>query len=174
MKFVKAKPEQFAEIVRIYEHVKDLLNDKDIDQWTEDYPDREVIRKDLENRNMYLLVNEGEIAAIAVLDQNQEPEYQVIPWQDKAGDFLVVHRLCVNPDFQGKGISRVLLDEIEQFAKDHGYTSIRLDTQMINERAMNLYESHDYEKRGKFYFSHASWPFMAFEKRMARNPSQKS
>lgn len=87
---------------------------------------------------------------------------------------MVVHRLCVNPDFQGKGISQILMDEIEQFVKDHGYTSIRLGTQIINEKAMNLYESYNYEKGGEFYFSSVSRPFMAFEKRMARNPSRKS
>ncbi|MGA8941980.1 MAG: GNAT family N-acetyltransferase [Thermoactinomyces sp.] len=166
MEFVKARPDQFSEIVRIFEHVKEGLREQGIDQWTEDYPDREILQKDIGNGNMYLLVSEGEIAAIAALDQNQEPQYEDIPWKDKTGNFLVVHRLCVNPDYQGKGISRLFMDEIERFAKDQGYSSIRLDTQMVNEKAMNLYESHDYEKRGTFYFPHASKPFMAFEKKL--------
>lgn len=164
MEFAKATPQQADEIFQVYKDATKIMNENNIYQWSENYPGREDIEKDIINGNLYVLMSEGKVVACVVLDQHQEPEYDQIPWEDSSGRFLVVHRLCVNPEFQGKGISRTLLAEIEQFAKKEGYASIRLDTQMKNEKAMYLYESFGYEKRGKFYFPRHEEPYMAFEK----------
>jgi ribosomal protein S18 acetylase RimI-like enzyme len=166
MEFAKAAPSQTDEIFQVYKEATKIMNANNIYQWSENYPGREDIEKDIQSGNLYVLTSEGDIVACVVLDQHQEPEYEQIPWEDSSGRFLVVHRLCVNPKYQGKGISRTLLAEIERFAKKEGYASIRLDTQMINEKAMYLYESCGYEKRGKFYFPRHDEPYMAFEKRV--------
>ncbi len=164
MELVQAREEQLPMIIDMYEEVVRLMNENGIYQWGEDYPGPDLLRRDLEKGDLYLLMKEGKIAGAVVLNEEYEPEYNQISWQDRSGKFLVVHRLCVDPSFQGQGISKILLDEIEEFAKERGYNSIRLDTYIPNEKAMNLYENQGYERRGKFYFPTHQQPFMAFEK----------
>lgn len=166
MEFVQAKEEQLPEITKMYDEVVELMNENGIYQWGEDYPNPDLLKRDQEKGDLYLLKKDGKIAGAVVLNEEYDPEYNQIPWRDRSGKFLVVHRLCINPSFQGQGISKILLDEIEEFAKERGYSSIRLDTYMPNEKAMNLYESQGYERRGKFYFPTHKEPFMAFEKEL--------
>ncbi|MFC7440096.1 GNAT family N-acetyltransferase [Laceyella putida] len=164
MQLVHAHEEQLAEIMEIYRNVVQMMNKQGIYQWAEDYPNEDVLKNDIAKGNLYTLLDEGQIAAIVALDQEFEPEYEQIPWQDQSGRFLVVHRLCVNPDNQGKGVSRILMQEIERFAREHGYASIRLDTQMANEKAMRLYDVNGFEQRGTFHFPGSDKPHMAYEK----------
>ncbi|MBA4494028.1 GNAT family N-acetyltransferase [Paenactinomyces guangxiensis] len=168
MKFVQAKINQTEEVIQLYREVVKLMNRNNIYQWSEDYPRPEDLKKDIEKGDMYLLEDQGKIAAAVVLNEQYDAEYEDIPWEDRTGRFLVVHRLCVNPDFQGQGISKILMEKIEALAQELGYTSIRLDTLMANGKAMNLYESIGYEKRGQFYFPSHDQPFMAFEKKLVQ------
>ena len=40
----------------------------------------------------------------------------------------VAHQLAVDPEHQGAGIGRMLLDRVEQWAKDAGYAELAMDT----------------------------------------------
>jgi ribosomal protein S18 acetylase RimI-like enzyme len=164
MRFTQAKPDQLEEIVPMYEEVKKVMNENALYQWGDDYPNADVLEEDIRQGHMYLLTEGNRILGAVVLDQHFEPEYESIPWHDLSDRFLVIHRLSVNPAFQGRGIAKTLLGEIEWFAKEQGYKSIRLDTQVTNRKAMSLYDSQGYERRKLFYFPDHEIPFMAFEK----------
>lgn len=159
-----AQPEQLEEIVHMFEDVKKVMAKNNIYQWNQDYPNRDIISEDLRQGHLYLMQKDGKVAAAVTLDRFIPPEYDEISWRDRSGQYLAVHRLCVNPVFQGQGIAKKLVQEIENFAREKGYTSIRLDTKTTNQRAMNLYESQGYEKRGEFYFPDFDRPFVAYEK----------
>ena len=98
MEFAKSVPSQTDEVFQVYKEATKIMNANNIYQWSENYPGREDIEKDIQSGNLYVLTSEGEIVACVVLDQHQEPEYDHIPWEDSSGRFLVVHRLCVNPN----------------------------------------------------------------------------
>jgi ribosomal protein S18 acetylase RimI-like enzyme len=165
MQFVKAQLNQLEDIVSMYRKATRGLNRQGIEQWNEEYPTTEQLRKDIESGNMHLLMENGKIAASVVLDEQEDPEYKRIDWADDEGRWLVVHRLCVHPDWQGRGLSKRMIREIERFAKEKGYTSIRLDTMLKNEKAVNLYDSQGYERRGTMRLEEFDNElFMAFEK----------
>jgi len=167
MRFVKAQPTQFEEIFQLYQEVTQWMNDQGLYQWHDEYPQPEDIQKDIDQGHMHVLMDGSEIVAAVVLDQIQDPEYEQISWQDRSNRFLVIHRLCVSLHRQGEGISKLLLEEVEAWAKENGYTSIRLDTMQSNEIAMNLYESQGYQQRGVLNFARYREPFMAFEKNIS-------
>jgi ribosomal protein S18 acetylase RimI-like enzyme len=81
-----------------------------------------------------------------------------VKWEINSGKQLVVHRLCIDPKYQGQGIARTLMDYAEQYGKEQGYGSIRLDAFVNNPRACRLYEGLGYKavgtvefRKGKFY-----------------------
>ena len=48
--------------------------------------------------------------------------------------------LAVNPDFQGEGIGRKLMNKLEDYAVDNNISFIRLNSAMKREDAHNFYE----------------------------------
>ena len=52
--------------------------------------------------------------------------------------------LAVNPDFQGRGIGKKLMNKLEEYAVDNNISFIRLNSAMIREEAHKFYEHIGY------------------------------
>jgi len=134
----------------------------DIHQWDEVYPDEQTIFLDIQAESMFGIFKNEELAGIVVLNKEQSPEYSSIKWELFNVVPLVMHRLCVRPKFQGKGIAKQLLKFSEQFAINNNCQSIRLDAFSGNRFALNLYDDNGYEKRGMVTFRKGN--FYCYEK----------
>ncbi len=58
---------------------------------------------------------------------------------------MVLHALAADPLEKGKGCGRAFVAFYEDYAKQHGCTALRMDT---NTRARNLYQRLGYEEIG--------------------------
>jgi ribosomal protein S18 acetylase RimI-like enzyme len=131
-------------------------------QWDEHYPNLDIITDDVKAGNLYKISEKDRIAGVMVLNEQYPPEYDDLVWEDKGGRFLCVHRLCVHPDCQGQGYSKKLMHFAEEHAKKNGCSSIRLDTNTGNNRALALYDSLKYRRVGTVTFRKGF--FQVFEK----------
>ncbi|MDE5716310.1 MAG: GNAT family N-acetyltransferase, partial [Lachnospiraceae bacterium] len=77
-----------------------------------------------------------------------EPEYNDGDWQYPDEEYRIVHRLCVNPKFQGRGVAGKTLRHIEEELRRQKIGAVRLDTFTKNPSAIALYTGNGYEKRG--------------------------
>lgn len=135
-----------------------------IDQWDENYPDLETLRLDIQNRQLFAYYIENVIVGIVVLNSNQDEEYELMDWTNKDLPFLVVHRLAVDPRFQGQGIARKLMDFCEDHCRKIGIKSIRLDTFTKNPRNQKFYENRGYKKLGEVYLKYRDdYPYICYE-----------
>ena len=107
---------------------------------------------------------ENELAGVMVLNWFQDKEYQDINWKLADDLPLVVHRLCVSPKFQGRGVSKSMMHFAEDFARQNSYKSIRLDAFKLNPISVSLYSKLGYHKRGTVLFSKGE--FFVFEKEL--------
>lgn len=92
----------------------------------------------------------GKIAAVAVINQIQVPEYKDAAWKHAAlnEEVMVLHGLAVDPLEKGKGLGRAFVAFYESYAKQHDCTALRMDTNVTNARARKLYQSLGYEEIG--------------------------
>src|SRR6185312_2823724 len=127
------------------------MESSNIFQWDEIYPDKDTIIKDIKKQELYVLEELGSICAFIVLNEFQSPEYNSINWKF-SGKVLVVHRLSVDPLMQGKGLAKKLMLFAHEFARKHGYESIRLDAFTKNPSAVALYTTLGYSKVGTVVF----------------------
>ena len=104
--------------------------------------------EDIEAKELYLLEENDTIVAIYTINQKWDGEYDKCTWHNKSKTACVIHRLCVLPAFQNKGIGKAVLNHIENQAKEMEYESVRLDVFSKNPYAIRLYENNSYEKRG--------------------------
>ena len=136
-----------------------------IDQWDENYPDYSSIEKDLDSKTLFVYKSEGEIIGIVVLNQHQDDEYKEINWKTSEDDKnLVVHRLAVRPEQQGKGIARLLMDFAENLAREQKYNAIRLDTFSQNPRNQKFYLNRGYTDLGPVFLKYKKeHPYFCYE-----------
>ena len=123
------------------------MEDNGIPQWDEIYPDRSIFGADIRAGELYCVKINGTIAGVMALNEYQSAEYDDIRWSDN-GPPLVIHRLCINPTFQGKGLAKLLVRFAEEYAQKHDYSSIRLDAFTVNEKAVGLYDAMNYLRKG--------------------------
>ena len=148
--------------------IRDAITDmvaRGIDQWDDIYPNAEVIRNDLGAGTLYVCIDESIIKGIIVLNEYQDKEYQSLNWQYTSGKHLIIHRLCIDPKYQGHGIARLMVDFAEQYGRENHYQSIRLDAFIHNKRACKLYEQAGYGIAGTVTFRKGE--FYCFEKGLA-------
>ncbi|NFD42781.1 GNAT family N-acetyltransferase [Clostridium botulinum] len=159
-----AKEKDLNFIIEMITIVKKHMIENDNDQWDEEYPDMETLRRDIINEDLYTIIEENNCMAIIAINKDQAPEYKNVQWKLDDKSPLVVHRLAVNPKFQGKGVAKTIMSFVDEKAKEQNCKSIRLDTYSKNKVAINLYKRLGYSIVGEVYFRGKELPFKCFEK----------
>lgn len=160
----RAKISEITDILRIAKACAQHMIEKDIHQWNEHYPTSEVFEKDIENNELYVLILKGEIIGTIVISTYIDEEYKTVKWLTPDGKNSYIHRLSIDPKYQGKGYARQLMDYAEDHTKKKRYTSVRLDTFSQNRRNQKFYEARGYKKLGDIYFPKQSeHPFHCYE-----------
>jgi len=137
----------------------------DIDQWNCDYPDIDTLSQDVEAGDQYVAMVDGNLAGSIVLNAQQDEQYHNIHWHQLNQKVLVIHRLGVDPAYQGLGIGKKLCAFAEEFGKERGYQTIRLDAYAGNPVSNQLYASLGYAKAGGYcYFRKKAIPFYCYDK----------
>ena len=152
-------------IIRLTKACGQHMRDNGIDQWDEDYPNHAVIKRDLETKTLFAYREHNEIIGIVVLNETQDEEYKELHWSTADDDRnIVVHRLAVLPQHQGKGIGRMLMDFAEQWAVKNNYDAIRLDTYSQNPRNQRFYLQRGYTDLGPVFLKYKrEHPYFCYE-----------
>ena len=152
LEFRRAGTDDLDALVALYGAAAQDMREKGIDQWDEYYPDREIFAEDVESGDMTLGFLDGKLACAYVVNREYDPEYELGAWDHTEGDFCVLHRLCVNPEMQGRGLARQAMARMEKNARDQGFDSVRLDVFSQNLHAQRLYDRLGYKRTGEVRF----------------------
>ena len=136
-----------------------------IGQWDDAYPDRGTIEADTCHCEAYVATHEMGLLGYVALGAGQDPEYAEVPWEFTAGPTVVVHRLMVDPAYQGRGFGTMLMRFAEDRALALGYRAARLDAFVGNPGALRLYERLGYREAGTI--RHRTGRFRCFERELA-------
>jgi ribosomal protein S18 acetylase RimI-like enzyme len=146
--FFLAKVEHIDAVVDIITQCQDELTTRGILQWDALYPNRTFFEQAVSEGSLFVMVEGEVVVAVAVLDERQATEWDAVVWQNVAGRNLVVHSFAVLPSSQGKGYGTTMLGFCETFAREAGYTDLRLDAFSENEAALRFYARHGYLFQG--------------------------
>lgn len=152
MEFFRACQNDLASLMNLYHAAIQHMDAHKIFQWDEIYPDEQIIREDIASGLMTVGRVDGNIAVAFSLETCTEGEYEPAAWHYLEPRFVVLHRLCVHPDFQGRGLAREAMDYLEQLVLQRGIYAIRLDAFSCNPAALHLYDSRGYEKAGEIQY----------------------
>ena len=148
---MKIKKASLDNIEKIFTFVQKAINkmiEQGIFQWDEIYPTKDDFANDARKNQLYIAEVDGQIAVCFTLNQECDEEYKNGNWKYNGPDFLVIHRLCVNPDFQNKGIGSKVCQEIEKLAAERGMKALKLDCFTQNPYSQKMYTKLGYSEVG--------------------------
>jgi RimJ/RimL family protein N-acetyltransferase len=132
-------------------------------QWQDGYPNKGIIRNDIDNGVGHLIIHDEEIVGYCAILINDEPEYDHIQgkWLTN-DDYVVFHRLAICNKHLGKGIAKKVFKLVEQYALEKKINSIKADTNFDNQPMLRIFGKMDYSYCGEVFFRGS--PRRAFEK----------
>jgi ribosomal protein S18 acetylase RimI-like enzyme len=135
-------------------------------QWDENYPDEPVFLRDIGMKQLWICEVGGEVAGIAAVTMDQEPDYAQVGW-DIHEPAIVVHRLAVDPAFRSAGVASALMLKAEEEAVARGITVLRVDTNTNNEATQRLFPKLGYLLAGEIGLQfRPGLRFFCYEKRL--------
>ena len=182
--FRPAEKADIPEITALIRAAVDAMEAQGIFQWDSIYPSEAVFLDDAEKGQLFAVVDAaakgaaakdaaakdaaarnvtaertgGAIAAVYVVNCECDEQYRNADWKNPEGSFRVIHRLCVHPKYQHRGLGKEILDHIEADLRCQGVQAIRLDVFSRNPYALALYRNQGYTmtgtvdwRKGRFY-----------------------
>lgn len=165
MEFRKATLSDTSSILEIIRQAQAYLKSQGINQWQNNYPTMETIRKDIENQNSYVLIKDGFILGTVAVSFDGEKTYEKIyegEWKTNQ-PYAVVHRIALREEYKGQGLSSVIMDRIEAMCRERGVYSIKVDTHEENLSMQRSLQKCGFEYCGVIYLTDYS-KRIAFEK----------
>ena len=154
-------------IMSIIKDAQNYLNDLDIDQWQDGYPNVEQISIDIKNEDSFVIKNfEESIMGTVVFTTKEEPTYS-----DVDGSWLtapdskygVIHRLAVSNKFRSSGVAKYVFQHCEKELVNANIKSMRIDTHRDNKGMQKLITGMGYIYCGVIILSSGA-ERLAFEK----------
>lgn len=167
MEFRKTDIIDINQVMNIIKQAQTYFKHQGIDQWQNNYPNTEIIRKDIENNYSYVLVKEQNIVATAAISFDGEKTYNHIydgQWITN-DDYAVIHRIAVDSNYKGLGLSSEIIKNVEMLCLNRGIHSIKVDTHEENLSMQKMLKKNEFEYCGIIYLEEGS-KRIAFEKKL--------
>ena len=112
------------------------------------YPVRGTAEAALQRGDLFVMEEEKKLCGAALINQIQVDVYADAPWEYDVPDeqVCVLHTLVISPRQNGRGLGTQFVRFYEDYALEHGWTELRLDTNVLNLRARALYEKLGYKE----------------------------
>lgn len=155
-----------TDVPQIWNILKDAIlrrKNEGSNQWQDGYPNVHSIETDIERGSGFVLVKDEIIVGYIALLINDEQAYQHIDgkWL-REGDFVVFHRIAVSEADLSRGFAKKMMEQAEEFARQHQIKSVRADTNFDNFAMLHLFEKLGYHYCGEVLMRNS--PRRAYEK----------
>ncbi len=152
MQIIHAQTSNLEAIIEAIKSAQKYLASLGIDQWQDGYPNEEVILKDINQNESYIVTNENdEVIGTTMFTTRPEPTYKVIDGNWLTSDdavYGVIHRMAVNDKFRSIGFSKFVFDYFEKKLIEKGIGSMRIDTHEQNQVMQGIIKNRGYQYCG--------------------------
>ena len=160
----KATLKDLDRILKITKSCTEEMISKNIFQWNDSYPTRKAFKNDLRKGWLYVRQEKRKVIGCICISDFMDEEYISVKWLSTNNNNIYIHRLAVDPTYQGQGFAKEMMSFAENFAKNNDYQSIRLDTFSMNVRNQRFYKQRGYKRLSNIFFPNQSKePFYCYE-----------
>ena len=154
------------DVKEIMDIVKETIVDMDKSnnhQWNNEYPLRKDFEKDIENKELYVIEEDGRVSGFACINKDEPTEYKDIKWS-KDKEAYIIHRLAIGCKYRGRGNAYKLMKFAESLATENNINYLKTDTMFSNPNAQRLFEKCGYKYTGILRFQGREENFFCYEK----------
>ena len=166
MKVRPATKDDLSDVMSCVKRLKrEYFEANNIPQWQGDYPAKSDFAADLEAKRLFVMYMGECLVGFASVGFEDEPTYSEVEggsWKEN-GDYAVVHRFGINPDWHGMGMGTALMGLADKLCEARGVSAVRADTHEQNAGMIRLLEKCGFERRGIIHLANGD-PRIAFEK----------
>lgn len=153
----KAAVSDFPRIEEIYAYAREFMaRTGNPNQWGTTHPPRQQLEKDIENKRLYLVKNQGTVHGVFYFCVEEDPTYAVIhggAWHSDR-PYGVIHRIASDG-------SRGILKAAVEFAKQQT-DYLRIDTHEDNHVMQRAVQKQNFRYCGIIYISDGT-PRLAYD-----------
>lgn len=160
-----AVPEDLDAMLGLIAMAVAYMKQQGIRQWSDGYPNAEVLMADICRGESYVCEAGGRIIGTAALSLREETTYRRIfdgGWLTE-GAYGVIHRIAVDDRAKGCGVAAAFVDYIEKMCISHGIYAVRVDTHEDNLSMQRMLKKHGFVRCGIIYLASGD-ARVAFEK----------
>lgn len=154
----QAKAEDLSQILPIYAYARKFMKETgNPNQWKDTTPREEVLRKDIDAGNLYVIQDAQGIHAVFAFIIGEDPTYIRIEqgsWQSDS-PYGTIHRLA------GDGTQKGIFEMVVKYCLEK-IPHLRVDTHADNKVMQHLILKNGFEKRGIIYIADGT-PRIAYE-----------
>ena len=122
------------------------MHELNIYQWDLNYPRYQHFLKDIEQKCLFIYVQNEDILGVYAIYEENEQAYLEIPWfKDKS---MVIHRFIVDPLNARKGVAKKMLYYALKRCIIHGVDSLKIDTHPGNYKMRSFLKKHQFIEGG--------------------------
>ena len=144
-------------LLGIFDEARETIKKLGIDQWQNGYPHREVIEDDIARGYSRVIEADGTVVATFAVIDDGEPTYDKIydgGWLTKdSKSYVAIHRVAILVACRGQGIACRIIGYAKDFARDGGFSSIRIDTHRGNVVMRKMLEKNGFSHCGTIYLA---------------------
>lgn len=161
---IKANKHHLPQILDLNSKIIEYMTSRGFSHWSERYPTEAIYRRDIIRNSQYVYLIDNIVRGIVSYDIQHHEYFDTIDWNSKNKFAYFVHRLAVDPKFQGLGIANKLMEFSEINAKNDGIDSIRLGAFKGYSEVVGFYKKRGYEVKGEILFDVSDTSFYGMEK----------
>ena len=162
----QARPEELDAVCALYELVSREMEEQGLHQWHwGDYPNRDLIREDIEKGELYCLYGEPGMVMAVTVSTGADEAYSEINWLFgiHPGSF---YRLAVHRTLQTEGYGTRAIEDVEEILRMKGCDAMRCDTYCENSISIKLFARLGMREAGKAKTHNRLKECIFFEKRL--------
>ena len=148
----KANLNDLEDVLLIYNDARQKFTIDKTFQWKDNYPNEITYKSDLEENNVFVILNNENVVGVMTILLKEEPDYKVIEgnWLNNE-PYITIHRIAVKKDHLHQGLGSKLISFAKQFALDNNITNIKIDTHENNIHMKKMLAKHNFKYCGVIY-----------------------
>lgn len=170
MKIERAILPDFDDIYLILRQGAVFLQECGVEQWTNGYPQKEVIMRDITNGYCHKVLECGKIIAAFSMIFGEEPTYKKIiggSWLTEGNNYCTIHRIGVSDGNRGRGVASFIYSFVDEMCMKNAVASVRIDTHKDNMPQLRAFEKNGFKYCG-IIFTDDGTERVAYEKILGR------
>lgn len=143
-------------LMDIFEGAKRIMRASgNLQQWNGTYPTADIVRKDIEGGNCYVLCDDKHIVGTMALIKGPDPTYSYIEgeWPDEE-QYYVIHRIATS--VPGRNVAKLMLDWAFGHISEQDCRAIRIDTHSDNCIMKHILSKYGFKMCGVIYLDDGS------------------